>query len=195
MIGPGCKWTLRQLQTWVETMHPNGRELYQNVWDRIVNIVNLTSFMLLTMVPSVPSSGCFFELFGFDIMIDSDWHPWLLEVNCSPALTMVRLGVARGYRLVTATTQATMSHATLTGTPLILTGLRRRRASQGAPHLGPLSGPGPQQGTRGAPTSPRHPPPACPPEGAPARTVMPPLVPEAGEAPTRAGSQEAVQLS
>jgi tubulin polyglutamylase TTLL5 len=34
----------------------------------------------------VPSSSNCFELFGFDIMIDSMLQAWLIEVNLSPSL-------------------------------------------------------------------------------------------------------------
>ena len=33
----------------------------------------------------IHKSNCF-ELFGYDIMIDSDFKPWLIEINLSPSL-------------------------------------------------------------------------------------------------------------
>ena len=35
---------------------------------------------------NVPHRNNCFQLFGFDIMIDDELNPWLLEVNLSPSL-------------------------------------------------------------------------------------------------------------
>jgi tubulin polyglutamylase TTLL5 len=35
---------------------------------------------------NIPWRNSCFELFGFDILIDSNFNPWLLEVNLSPSL-------------------------------------------------------------------------------------------------------------
>lgn len=41
--------------------------------------------MLVTCLP-FKNNNCF-ELFGFDVLIDTDMEPWLLEVNLTPALS------------------------------------------------------------------------------------------------------------
>ena len=49
------------------------------LWTRIRAIVNLT---MLSIAPSITDNGGCFELLGFDVMIDEQFKPWLLEVNC-----------------------------------------------------------------------------------------------------------------
>ncbi|KAK2855937.1 hypothetical protein Q5P01_004672 [Channa striata] len=80
-VGPGCKWTMSKFRHFLSGQDVN--ELL--LWQRISNIVTLT---LLAIAPTVPSCPNCVELFGFDILIDVKFKPWLLEVNYSPALTL-----------------------------------------------------------------------------------------------------------
>ncbi|KAG7219117.1 hypothetical protein INR49_019325 [Caranx melampygus] len=80
-VGRGCKWTMSKFRHFLHSQDVN--ELL--LWQKISNIVTLT---LLTIAPSVPSCPNCVELFGFDILIDMKFKPWLLEVNYSPALTL-----------------------------------------------------------------------------------------------------------
>jgi len=79
-IGQGCKWTLTQLRHY---MHQNSID-DRLIWTKVINIIILT---LLIQAPQVPKERNCYELYGFDILIDENLKPWLLEVNFSPALS------------------------------------------------------------------------------------------------------------
>ena len=78
-IGSGCKWTITQLRHYFRQENINDRAL----WLKIINIIILTLIMQHSQVP--PAENCY-ELYGFDIIIDENLKPWLLEVNFSPAM-------------------------------------------------------------------------------------------------------------
>ncbi|CAM9574256.1 unnamed protein product [Choristocarpus tenellus] len=97
VIGGGCKWTLERLKLWIENSADDGVERWQRLWQRISTLVNLS---ILPLAPTIPAamarifglgvaraafSSCF-EMFGFDVMLDAQLRPHLIEVNCSPAL-------------------------------------------------------------------------------------------------------------
>jgi tubulin polyglutamylase TTLL5 len=61
-------------------------------WSRIYDVI-LKSFIAgensifnAAKKTCINRTNCF-ELFGYDIMIDSDLKPWLIEINLSPALS------------------------------------------------------------------------------------------------------------
>ena len=62
------------------------------MWSRIYDVILKTlscgdSYVLQAMKKNgMYRSNCF-EVFGFDILLDSDLKPWLIEVNLSPSLS------------------------------------------------------------------------------------------------------------
>jgi len=81
VIGEGCKWTIKR---WFQHLESVGINPY-TLWERIKDIVILT---LIPIVPDVPDNKRSFELFGFDIMVDQQFKPWIIEVNASPAIAI-----------------------------------------------------------------------------------------------------------
>lgn len=61
------------------------------LWSRIYDVVIKTlllgeNYVQVGLKKNQMHRSNSFELFGFDIMIDSDLKPWLLEVNLSPSM-------------------------------------------------------------------------------------------------------------
>ncbi|XP_047587989.1 probable tubulin polyglutamylase TTLL2 [Lutra lutra] len=81
VVGHGCKWTLSRFFSYLRSWDVDDLLL----WQKINHVVILT---VLAIAPSVPVAANCFELFGFDILVDDNLKPWLLEVNFSPALSI-----------------------------------------------------------------------------------------------------------
>lgn len=83
----GHKWTLRTLWSYLEREHVNVSMLWASMKDIVVKtmIAGEASINSLTRA-NTTSRYCCYELFGFDILLDENLKPWLLEVNISPSL-------------------------------------------------------------------------------------------------------------
>ncbi|KOC61042.1 Tubulin polyglutamylase TTLL4 [Habropoda laboriosa] len=83
----GHKWALRTLWSYLEKEQVNVSKLWTTMKDIVVKtmIAGESSISSLTKA-NTSSRYCCYELFGFDILLDENLKPWLLEVNISPAL-------------------------------------------------------------------------------------------------------------
>ncbi|KAF1783005.1 putative tubulin polyglutamylase TTLL9 [Phytophthora cactorum] len=69
----GCKWPLHSLKMFLISKY--GHES------------SLITRSLLAVQPTIIQDRHCFELYGYDVLIDSALKPWLIEVNASPSLT------------------------------------------------------------------------------------------------------------
>ncbi|XP_075867133.1 putative tubulin polyglutamylase TTLL9 isoform X2 [Microcebus murinus] len=78
----GCKWMLQRFRQYLASKHgPQAVEMLFSDMDNIF-VKSLQSVQKVI----ISDKHCF-ELYGYDILIDQDLKPWLLEVNASPSLT------------------------------------------------------------------------------------------------------------
>ncbi len=78
----GGKWDLRSLKIFLFAKY--GREKVNNLFNDIQDIV-LKS--LLSVQKVIVNDRHCFELYGYDILIDDNLKPWLIEINANPSLT------------------------------------------------------------------------------------------------------------
>jgi tubulin polyglutamylase TTLL9 len=78
----GAKWDVQRLKTYLTSTA--GIDVTNRLFIGIESIV-IDSLLAVQKV-MINDKHCF-ELYGYDILIDVDYRPWLLEVNASPSLT------------------------------------------------------------------------------------------------------------
>ncbi|CAD8067487.1 unnamed protein product [Paramecium sonneborni] len=78
----GGKWDLQKLKLFLMTKY--GQDKVQECF---YNVQQLMIKSLLAVQKIILNDKHCFELYGFDILFDSQLKPWLLEVNASPSMT------------------------------------------------------------------------------------------------------------
>lgn len=75
---------MEQLSNYIKDLN-NGDDVFHKLTlPMIEKIITYTFMSVQDEMESCHSSKNSFEMFGFDLMIDEDQNPWLIEVNLSP---------------------------------------------------------------------------------------------------------------
>uniref|UniRef100_A0A3Q1IXZ8 Tubulin--tyrosine ligase-like protein 9 n=1 Tax=Anabas testudineus TaxID=64144 RepID=A0A3Q1IXZ8_ANATE len=78
----GCKWQMQQLRRYLTAKH--GREMVETLFKEMDNIFVRSLQSVQKVI--INDKHCF-ELYGYDILLDQNLKPWLIEVNASPSYT------------------------------------------------------------------------------------------------------------
>ena len=78
----GCKWSTRRLREFL--IAKEGQDRVEELFRDMENIFIRS---LLSVQKIIINDKHTFEMYGYDILIDENMKPWLLEINASPSLT------------------------------------------------------------------------------------------------------------
>ncbi|CAH8536931.1 unnamed protein product [Schistosoma rodhaini] len=78
----GCKWSIGRLRRQLLAKYG-----YQKIAELFHQIDVIFIGSLLSVQKIIINDKRCFELYGYDILIDNNLKPWLLEINASPSLT------------------------------------------------------------------------------------------------------------
>lgn len=85
----GSKWTLSSFWAHLEEhyKHVNTKQLWAQILDIIIKtVISCEASMSRFSRNNCKNDYTSYELFGFDIILDGNFKPWILEVNITPSL-------------------------------------------------------------------------------------------------------------
>nr|XP_041573545.1 tubulin polyglutamylase TTLL4 isoform X4 [Taeniopygia guttata] len=83
----GHKWALKALWSYLTQKGVNSEAIWEKIKDIVIKTIIASEPYVNSLVKMyVRRPYCCHELFGFDIMLDENLKPWILEVNISPSL-------------------------------------------------------------------------------------------------------------
>ncbi|XP_052057766.1 tubulin polyglutamylase TTLL5-like isoform X14 [Mytilus californianus] len=83
----GNKWSLGALLRYLRSHGKDTAALMMKIEDVIIKTIISVELPIATACKMfMPHKGNCFELYGFDVLVDDNMKPWVLEVNLSPSL-------------------------------------------------------------------------------------------------------------
>lgn len=78
----GSKWSIENLRFYLE--QTRGKAATDKCWDEIKNIIYISLKSVQSII--INDKHCF-EMYGYDILIEDNLKPWLIEINASPSIS------------------------------------------------------------------------------------------------------------